>query len=100
MKKLINDIFEILDIAERRKLWLLTVSDIIISLLDIGFLFLMLLIINFYTRTTMNAGSGILSPDLFKEHPLLPITVFFLLFAVKNTFGFIYQAPNTGLYME
>ena len=89
MKKLINDIFEILDIAERRKLWLLTVSDIIISLLDIGFLFLMLLIINFYTRTTMNAGSGILSPDLFKEHPLLPITVFFLLFAVKNTFGFI-----------
>ena len=51
MKKTVVDIFNILSKEEKGKFIKLLVLDIIISVLDIGFLILLLLVINFYTRT-------------------------------------------------
>ncbi len=89
MKRILKDIFNILNSGEKRKLWILSISDVLISVLDIGFLILLLYLINFYTRPDRSTPAGVLSLELFKEYPLLPIAFFFLLFTIKNIFGFL-----------
>ena len=89
MKRILKDIFNILNAGEKRKLWFLSISDVVISVLDIGFLVLLLYVINFYTLPDRSAPPGFLSLKFFSKYPLLPIIFFFLLFAVKNVFGFI-----------
>jgi ABC-type bacteriocin/lantibiotic exporter with double-glycine peptidase domain len=86
LKQILRDIFKILTPREAQTIWKLAVADVLISVLDIVFLMGLLYVINFYTRP--DASSGNLSFALFNEHPILPIAVFFLLFAIKNTMGF------------
>jgi ABC-type multidrug transport system fused ATPase/permease subunit len=89
LKRILKDIFNILNAGEKRKLWVLSVSDVILSVLDIGFLVLLLYVINFYTRPASALPSGFFSLPIIHDHPLLLIVVFFLLFTLKNVFGFI-----------
>lgn len=63
----------------------LILLDILVSLLDIAFLATLLWIIQFYTHPTTEMHL----PNAFlHKYLLLPIIVFFILFSVKNFFGF------------
>lgn len=75
-------------------MFLLTLSDIIISILDIVFLVLLLYIINYYTQ----GNNTQLFKDIF-NHPLLPILLFFLLFSIKNYTGYqVYKKQFAFIY--
>jgi ABC-type multidrug transport system fused ATPase/permease subunit len=89
LNRIFKDIFNILNAREKRKLWILSISDVIISVLDIGFLILLLFVINFYTSPVQRPSLGFISMTVFYEHPLLLIVVFFILFTLKNAIGFI-----------
>ncbi len=89
MHRILKDIFNILNAGEKRKLWILSISDVFISILDIGFLVLLLYVIRFYTQNNLESHASYFSIPLFVKYPLLVIVVFFLLFTVKNGFGLI-----------
>jgi len=63
----------------------LILLDILISILDIAFLAILLWVVQFYTH---QAPGMHLSNAFLHRYPLLPIIVFFILFSVKNFFGF------------
>ncbi len=87
MKKTITNIFTILTRKEKSKVIQLILFDILVSILDIGFLAMLLLVIQFYTNPASSI-STYLSFNIFKESPLLLIALFFILFSLKNYFGF------------
>ncbi|MDP9040767.1 MAG: ABC transporter ATP-binding protein/permease, partial [Bacteroidota bacterium] len=89
MKQLLKDMFEILTRDEKRKLWILALADIFISVLDIVFLIVLLYLINFYIRGGHKVSNKYISLQIFDQQPVLPIAVFFLLFTIKNVFAFI-----------
>lgn len=66
----------------------LTILDVVISLLDIFFLILLLLIIDFYTKSTRFVSPDSQLANLLNKQPLLLIGGFALLFACKNWFAF------------
>ncbi|HEU5364727.1 MAG TPA: ABC transporter ATP-binding protein [Hanamia sp.] len=86
MKKIIKNIFIILDQKEKKNIIELIFLDIVISLLDIGFLVMLLYVIGFYTQQT--AGPLSFFSKFLNEDYLLLIVVFFILFTAKNIFGF------------
>ena len=88
MKKAIQDIFQILNPREKQHLWQLTVADVFISLLDIAFLIALLFVVNFYTQPRRVLPPLLSRVNLFNEHPLMLILVFFLLFTLKNIVGY------------
>jgi len=97
LKRLITTILTILDSKEKLKAALLICLDFIISVLDIAFLGLLLLIINFYTKNSA------VSISIFHFEPaknsLLLIGVFFVVFSFKNWIGYlITKAQNTFFY--
>ena len=87
MKKIIQNIFRILNRYEKKRFFKLVLLDVITSVLDIAFLAGLLWIINFYTKTS-NSKFSYAPFALVNKYPLLPITVFFILFGIKNFFGF------------
>jgi ABC-type multidrug transport system fused ATPase/permease subunit len=89
LKQILKDIFNILSPGENQKLWKLAVADVVISVLDIAFLIALLYVINFYTQPVHPLNFKFISLARFNEHPLSLIVVFFLLFGIKNYFGFI-----------
>lgn len=89
MKQIINGIFAILDGRERTKLWQLIVFDLVIGLLDVAFLGLLLLIVNFYTSGVVRPAFSFLPAALANQNSLLLIIIFLILFSLKNWFGFI-----------
>ena len=91
MKQIVKDIFIILCRKERKKLWLLSMADVLISILDIAFLVALLYVVNFYTQSDHAATTGKFSLALFNDHPVLLIAGFFLLFATKNYFAFLHS---------
>lgn len=90
----------ILTPGERKKLRVLILSDIVISIADILFLTLLLILIQFYTGAV---PSGKVFSFLFSgwagdHHSLWPMVAFFLLFSVKNLAGFlVYRAQSRYL---
>jgi ABC-type multidrug transport system fused ATPase/permease subunit len=94
LKRILQDILNILNTGEKRKLWILSISDVILSVLDIGFLIFLLFLINFYTGNDRTSPASIFMKKRFTEHPLLPISLFFLLFTLKNLFGFIVSSSQ------
>ncbi len=92
MKKIIEDIFSILHKKEKQQFWTLLLADVLISMLDLLFLFALLYIIGFYTRagypSTAVQQLQIWPRQLFAAHPIGLILVFFLLFTAKNMIGF------------
>ena len=96
MHRILKDIFNILNAGEKRKLWILSISDVVISILDIGFLVLLLYVIRFYTHNTPDSSAGFFSLHLFVKYPLLVIIFFFVLFAIKNGIGLIVAGAQYG----
>ncbi|WP_182921325.1 ATP-binding cassette domain-containing protein [Pedobacter planticolens] len=65
----------------------LIVFDLMIGILDIAFLGLMLLVIDFYTKS--NTEKNIFHNTYFgTSNSLVLIVIFFLLFSIKNWFGY------------
>ncbi|HMC84482.1 MAG TPA: hypothetical protein VKI61_03115, partial [Chitinophagaceae bacterium] len=89
MKQVVKNIFIILTVSEKQKLWLLSAADVVSSLLDIVFLIALLFVVNFYTQPFHTVNNRYFSTALFNAHPVLLVTIFFILFAGKNIFGFI-----------
>jgi ABC-type multidrug transport system fused ATPase/permease subunit len=89
LKQLIKNISVILTHEEKRKFLRLILYDVVISILDISFLLLLLYVINFYTQPHHSTGNSAFPFNLFNKYPLLLITTFFILFCIKNFFGFL-----------
>lgn len=89
MKKIIKDIFTILDRREKIVLGKLILSDVIISVLDIAFLVALLYIVHFYTEGRHTARLSYFPLALFNKYPLVIIGAFFILFSLKNLAGFM-----------
>lgn len=95
MKHLLKNTFAILDPAERKRIGLLLLLDIVISIADIASLALLLVIINFYTQPITANPFPLLPASFFDRHSLFPITAFLLLFSAKNLAGYlVYRAQS------
>jgi ABC-type multidrug transport system fused ATPase/permease subunit len=91
---MIRKIAQILTREEKRRVGMLTALDIIVSIADILFLALLLLILNNYTdKAAPVRRLSFLLPWLNGQHAVLVIALFFLLFSLKNGVGYlIYRA--------
>jgi ABC-type multidrug transport system fused ATPase/permease subunit len=88
VKQLINRILTVLSRKEKQKFWQIAIYNVVVSLLDIGFLVALLFLINFYTRD-QEAISQFFLAAIIQTHPILTIGSFFLFFALKNLFAFL-----------
>ncbi len=88
MKQIVQNSVAILTNRERKRFLALIILDILISIVDIAFLALLLLIIQFYTQPVSNKFS-FLPSWLLDRNSLLLIILFLLLFSLKNLAGFI-----------
>jgi ABC-type multidrug transport system fused ATPase/permease subunit len=89
LKKTAKNIFKILNPAEKKKFVKLILLDVIISVLDILFLALLLFVIHFYTEPRHSISLSYYPFTILNKYPLLLIVAFFILFGVKNLFGFL-----------
>ena len=87
MKQLLQNILSVLTAKEKKAFVKGILLDILISFLDILFLVLLLAVINFYTQPHSVKYTTVLF-TVFEKHPLWLIGIFFILFSVKNAFGF------------
>jgi ABC-type multidrug transport system fused ATPase/permease subunit len=89
LKQILPGILAILNRREKIKLGKLILFDFVIGMLDIGFLVLLLIIINFYTKNTFPSMLSFLPRALVNRNSLMLIGAFFVLFGLKNWFGYI-----------
>ena len=88
MKHLALAVLRILNKKEKQQLSSLIALDLLIGVLDIAFLGLMLLVINFYTKGGA-ANTAIHLQRYFSSTSLWLIGGFLLLFALKNGLGYL-----------
>jgi len=88
LKKFLQNIFIILNRKEKEKLVKLAILDLCTSILDILFLIGLLYVINFYTESSLKRSS-LFFTEYFNRYPLLLISIFLILFALKNFIGFL-----------
>ena len=89
MKDFIRNIQRILSREEWNRLKILVLLDILISMLDIAFLALLIFVIHFYTAPEAADKYQFLDGPLFNNSSLALISVFFLLFSLKNFAGYL-----------
>ena len=89
MKDIFKNIFKILNRRESKKFRTLILFDVAISILDIFFLAMLLFIIRFYTDPSSFSLPSYFPTPLKNQYNLLVIIIFFILFSVKNFFGFV-----------
>ena len=91
MKQIILNTIAILNRGERKKIVLLGLLDIIISVLDIAFLAMLLYIVHFYTdgAAAIQHKLSFLPSWLSDPGSLWPISIVFLLFFLKNLASFL-----------
>ncbi|MES2418171.1 MAG: ABC transporter ATP-binding protein [Bacteroidota bacterium] len=87
MKHLITTVLTILNPKERVRMFKLIAADLVINILDIVFLALMLLLVNFYTKGATVSSAAIFN-YLTHHNSLFLVTAFFLLFSLKNWLGY------------
>ena len=88
MRNIIKNIFRILDTDEKKNFRKLIVSDVIISILDISFLAILLFVVRFYTDPKTISLPDYFPAAIRDQYNLLLIIIFFILFSIKNFFGF------------
>lgn len=74
---------------EKLKIVQLIFFDVLISILDIGFLIFLLLIVDFYSSPSKSQYLNAWMASVINGQPLLLIGIFSLLFALKNLLAFI-----------
>ncbi|WP_158992520.1 ABC transporter ATP-binding protein [Mucilaginibacter sp. L196] len=98
MKYLAESVLRILNRKEKIRFGLNITLDLLIGILDIVFLGLLLVIINFYSINQIPVNH-ILQQSLFSKNSLTLISVFFGLYALKNWAGYgIAQSQNAFFY--
>jgi len=71
------------------KLYKLIIFDLVIGVLDIAFLAGLLFVLNLYTKNSTPVNFSFLPRALLNPNSLLLIAVFFILFSIKNLFGYV-----------
>lgn len=94
MKKILKNILEILDKKEKKQFFSLMLLDIIVSIFDILFLALLLLLIQFYIQPGTADRLSFLPDRLINHNSIWLIAIFLLLFTVKNLCGFALARNN------
>ena len=89
MKQILAGISAILNGREKTKLYKLIIFDLAIGVLDIAFLAGLLFVLNLYTKNSTSVKLSFLPQSLLNPNSLLLIGVFFILFSLKNLFGYI-----------
>lgn len=89
MNNVLKNILGVLDKNEKRKFFILSLLDIVVSSIDILFLAGLLWIIQFYVQPGNDSKPAFLPDWLANRDSVLFIAVFVLLFTVKNLAGFI-----------
>ena len=88
MNQILQGISAILNGREKAKFYKLILFDLVIGILDIAFLGALLFVLNLYTKNAVPAKASFLPRELLNPGSLLLIGVFFVLFSVKNLFGY------------
>jgi ABC-type multidrug transport system fused ATPase/permease subunit len=88
LKRILQGILNILDKTEKAKLAMLIIFDFVIGILDIAFLGLLLLVINFYTKNAALPQISFLPKTILTQNSLALIGIFLVLFSVKNWIGY------------
>ncbi|MDN3547997.1 ATP-binding cassette domain-containing protein [Mucilaginibacter aquaedulcis] len=89
MKHIIKGISILLNTKEKARFYRLILFDLVISVLDIAFLGTLLLVIGFYTSSkTINFSNFLFPISWFNKDSLLLISVFLVLFCLKNWLGY------------
>jgi ABC-type multidrug transport system fused ATPase/permease subunit len=88
LKQIIKNTLRILNKGERKRLILLSLSDVVINLLDLLFLAALLYLVHYYSEPA-TSSAALFSGSWIQGHPLLPLGIFLFLFALKNAAGFL-----------
>jgi ABC-type bacteriocin/lantibiotic exporter with double-glycine peptidase domain len=89
LKRILSGILNILNQKEKARLVTLIVADLAMGILDVTFLGMILVVINFYTKNDSQANISFLPTVFANKNSLLFIGVFLVLFAVKNWLGYL-----------
>lgn len=89
MKRLLTDILNILEPQEKTKLARLVLADLVMGVLDIVFLGMILVVINFYIKGEQPAAISFLPAALLNRESLLLAAIFLGLFGLKNWLGYL-----------
>ena len=100
MKKIINGILSILEPREKTKLAQLIFSDLVMGVLDVVFLGMMLVVINFYLKNQEPAALAFLPSALLNHDSLLFIGVFLVLFGLKNWIGYVNSRAQQNFFFS
>ncbi|HTE00442.1 MAG TPA: ABC transporter ATP-binding protein [Mucilaginibacter sp.] len=99
----LSGILTILDQKERVRLFVLILLDVLVSALDVAFLAFTVIVINFYVKNAGLPNLSFLPSSLSDQNSILLISIFFILFGIKNAFAykvssskfnFIYQVAS------
>jgi ABC-type multidrug transport system fused ATPase/permease subunit len=94
LRQFLTGILNVLVQKERVKLFLLIFWDVIISALDIIFLGLMVLVVNFYIQNGNLSYLSFLPRQFIDKNSILLIAVFFALFGTKNILAWSLSASK------
>ncbi|MBL7703088.1 MAG: ABC transporter ATP-binding protein [Ferruginibacter sp.] len=94
MKKTLHSIRTILTRAEKKQFFSLMLLDIVVSIFDILFLALLLLIVRFYIQPDTTGSFSFLPAWLVNRNAAWLIAAFLLLFGIKNVFAFFVTRSN------
>jgi len=97
MLKLIRKITAVLTPAEKSRLLLLTVLDMVSSMADIAGLALLLFVIRLYAEGPVKGGLSFLPSGLTDPHSLWPVGLFFVMFSIKNWLSFLIYSAQSRL---
>ncbi len=89
MKQILTDILNILQKQERIKLAKLILFDLVMGVLDVAFLGMILVVINFYIKNQQPAIVSFLPAKLANRDSLMLIGLFLILFGFKNWIGYV-----------
>lgn len=96
MKQLTKQILQVLTKRERRRLFLISLCSILISLVDIASLAYLLVVVNIYAGSIRYEVRGLLPRIFVDAGTLWPVTVLLGLFCIKNTAGFFLHRAQYG----
>jgi len=98
LKSFISDILGILNRAEKAKAVTLTAFDVLVCALDIVFLGGLLLLINYYANGNTNKHFFFIY--LNNDHSLLFISIFLVLYGVKNWLGYKVASSENAFFYD
>lgn len=97
IRQRLKDIFAVLSRHEKKTFTRLVWLDIIISLLDIGFLALLLIVIGIYSGESLPRLKELFGS--YDNKSALPVLVFFILFSIKNILAlFVARKQSDFIY--